>query len=207
MAGKGDIVEQALKLVMGGGDEAAQRAFANTRLKTPHGKPMRLYHMTPENISEFRASPENRSGPAVFLSPYSDYQPAYHQAAETDPSGKLTERFKEGANVMPVYADVRNPLMLDHPRKIREAAAKYQGGDPNFPRIITPEARAAMEAEGYDGVVFGGDNPIPYGDRPMDARLGHQEARDEEFLVFDPKRVKSAVSNTGEYDFTNPDIT
>ena len=207
MAGKGDIVEQALKLVMGGGDDAAKKAFANTRLKTPQGDPMRLYHMTPEDIFEFRASPENRSGPAVFLSPYSDYQPAYHQSAETDPSGELTERFKEGANVMPVYADVRNPLVLDHPRKIREAAAKYQGGDPQFPRIISPEARSSMEAEGYDGIVFGGDNPIPYGDRPMDARLGHQEARDEEFLVFDPKRVKSAVSNTGEYDFANPDIT
>ena len=207
MAGKGDIVERALKLVMGGGDDAAKKAFSNTRLKTPHGDPMRLYHMTPEDIFEFRASPENRSGPAVFLSPYSDYQPSYHQSAETDPSGELTEKFKEGANVMPVYADVRNPLVLDHPRKIKEAAAKYQGGDPNFPRIISPEARAALEAEGYDGIVFGGDNPIPYGDRPADARLGHQEARDEEFLVFDPRRIKSAISNTGEYDFTNPYIT
>jgi len=207
MAGKGDIVEQALKLIMGGGNDAAKKAFANTRLKTPQGDPMRLYHMTPEDIFEFRASPENRSGPAVFLSPYPDFQPAYHQSAELDPSGELTSQFKEGANVMPVYADVRNPLVLDHPRKIKEAAAKYQGGDRNFPRIMTPEARAAMEAEGYDGVVFGGDSPIPYGDRAMDARLGFQEARDEEFLVFDPKRVKSAVSNTGEYDFTNPDIT
>jgi len=207
MAGKGDIVEQALKLIMGGGNDAAKKAFANTRLKTPQGDPMRLYHMTPEDIFEFRASPENRSGPAVFLSPYPDFQPAYHQSAERGPSGELTSQFKEGANVMPVYADVRNPLVLDHPRKIKEAAAKYQSGDRNFPRIMTPEARAAMEAEGYDGVVFGGDNPIPYGDRAMDARLGFQEARDEEFLVFDPKRVKSAVSNTGEYDFTNPDIT
>jgi hypothetical protein len=207
MAGKGDIVEQALKLIMGGGNDAAKKAFANTRLKTPQGDPMRLYHMTPEDIFEFRASPENRSGPAVFLSPYPDFQPAYHQSAERGPSGELTSQFKEGANVMPVYADVRNPLVLDHPRKIKEAAAKYQGGDRNFPRIVTPEARAAMEADGYDGVVFGGDSPIPYGDRAMDARLGFQEARDEEFLVFDPKRVKSAVSNTGEYDFTNPDIT
>jgi hypothetical protein len=207
MAGKGDIVEQALKLLAGGGDDAAKRAFANTRLKTPQGDPMRLYHMTPEDIFEFRASPENRSGPAVFLSPYPDFQPAYHQSAERGPAGELTSKFKEGANVMPVYADVRNPLVLDHPRKIKEAAAKYQGGDPQFPRIISPEARAAMEAEGYDGIVFGGDNPIPYGDRPMDARLGFQEGRGEEFLVFDPKRVKSAISNTGEYDFTNPDIT
>ena len=205
--GGGEIVEQALKLIMGGGDDAAKKAFANTRLKTPQGDPMRLYHMTPEDISEFRASSENRSGPAVFLSPYPDFQPAYHQSAERGPAGELTSQFKEGANVMPVYADVRNPLVLDHPKKIKEASAKYQGGDPNFPRIVTPEARAAMEADGYDGVVFGGDSPIPYGDRAMDARLGFQEARDEEFLVFDPKRVKSAVSNTGEYDFTNPDIT
>lgn len=207
MAGKDDIVEMALRLISGGSDDAAKRAFANTRLKTPRGDPMRLYHMTPENISEFRASPENRSGPAVFLSPYPDFQPAYHQSAERGPAGELTSKFKEGANVMPVYADVRNPLVLDHPRKIKEAAAKYQGGDPQFPRIISPEARAAMEAEGYDGIVFGGDNPIPYGDRPMDARLGFQEGRGEEFLVFDPKRVKSAISNTGEYDFSTPDIT
>ena len=108
---------------------------------------------------------------------------------------------------MPVYADVRNPLVLDHPRKIREAAAKYQGGDRNFPRIVTPEAKAAMEADGFDAIIFGGDNPIPYGDRPMDARLGHQESRDEEFIIFDPRKIKSATANRGTYDTTNPDIT
>ena len=205
--GGGEIVEQALKLIMGGADDAAEKAFANTRFKTPQGKPMRLYHMTPNDITEFRASPENRSGPAVFLSPYADYQPAYHQAAETGPDGEITDVFKEGANVMPVYADVRNPLVLDHPRKIKEAAAKYQGGDREFPRYLSPKARAALEAEGYDGIILGGSNPIPYGDNPWDARLGHQEARDEEFLVFDPRRIKSAITNTGEYDFTNPDIT
>lgn len=204
MAGKKDIVEQALKLIAG---EPAERAFSGTFFKTPEGKPMRLYHMTPEDIQEFRVSPENRSGPAVFLSPYHDFQPAYHNSSYLNPLGEPTSSLKEGANVMPVYADVQNPLVLDHPRKIKEAASRYQGGDLNFPRILTPEARAAMEAEGYDGIVFGGENPIPYGDRPMDARLGHQEARDEEFIVFDPKRIKSAISNTGEYDFTNPDIT
>jgi hypothetical protein len=168
---------------------------------------MRLYHMTPNDITEFSASPENRSGPVVFLSPYADFQPAYHQAAELNDRGKFTSTFKEGANVMPVYADVRNPLVLDHPRKIKEAAAKYQGGDRKFPRIITPEAKAAMEADGFDAIIFGGDNPIPYGDRPMDARLGHQEARDEEFIIFDPGKIKSATGNRGTYDMTTPNIT
>lgn len=201
------IVDQALELVIGGGNDAAKKAFANTRLKTPQGDPMRLYHMTPEDIFEFRASPENRSGPAVFLSPYPDFQPAYHQSAERGPSGELTSQFKEGANVMPVYADVRNPLVLDHPRKIKEAAAKYQGGDREFPRYVSPEAKAAMEADGYDAIIFGGENPIPYGDRPMDARLGFQEARDEEIIIFDPKRIKSATGNRGTYDTSDPDIT
>ena len=191
-------------------EQAAQNfgaAFGQTYLKDPSGQPMRLYHMTPGDIREFSASPENRSGPVVFLSPYADYQPAYHQAAERGPKGELTDTFKEGANVMPVYADVRSPLVLDHPRKVREAAAKYQGGDRNFPRIVTPEAKAAMEADGFDAIIFGGDNAIPYGDRPMDARLGHQEARQEEFIIFDPKKIKSAISNEGTYDLTKGDIT
>lgn len=191
-------------------EQAAQNfdaAFGQTYLKDPSGKPMRLYHMTPGDIREFSASPENRSGPVVFLSPYADFQPAYHQAAELGERGEFTSIFKEGANVMPVYADVRNPLVLDHPRKIREAAAKYQGGDRKFPRIITPEAKAAMEADGFDAIIFGGDNPIPYGNRAMDARLGHQEARDEEFIIFDPKKIKSAIGNKGTYDLTKGDIT
>jgi hypothetical protein len=181
-------------------------AFGQTYLKDPSGKPMRLYHMTPGDIREFSASPDNRSGPVVFLSPYADFQPAYHQAAERGPRGELTDTFKEGANVMPVYADVRSPLVLDHPRKVREAAAKYQGGDRNFPRIVTPEAKAAMEADGFDAIIFGGDNAIPYGDRPMDARLGHQEARNEEFIIFDPKKIKSAIGNRGTYDLSTGDI-
>jgi hypothetical protein len=108
---------------------------------------------------------------------------------------------------MPVYADIRAPLILDHPTKIKAAAAKYQGGDNQFPRIVTPEAKAAMEADGFDGIIFGGDNPIPYGDRAQDARLGYQEARDEEIIVFDPRKIKSAIGNRGTYDMTTPDIT
>lgn len=181
--------------------------FGQTYLKDPQGNPMRLYHLTPQDITEFSASPKNRAGPVVFLSPYKDFQPAYHQAGVLGPRGEFTQEFREGANVMPVYADVRSPLVLDHPRKIREAAAKYQNGDREFPRYVSPEAKAAMEADGYDAIIFGGDNPIPYGDRPMDARLGHQEARDEEIIVFDPKKIKSAVGNKGTYDLTKGDIT
>lgn len=184
-----------------------EAAFGQTYLKDPSGKPMRLYHMTPGDFSEFSASPENRSGPVVFLSPYADFQPASHQSSEITARGKFSKDFKEGANVMPVYADVRSPLVLDHPRKIREAAAKYQGGDRNFPRIVTPEAKAAMEADGYDAIVFGGDNPIPYGQSARDARLGYQEGREEEIIIFDPRKIKSATSNRGTYDTSDPDIT
>lgn len=184
-----------------------QSTFGQTYLKDPQGNPMRLYHLTPQDITEFSASPKNRAGPVVFLSPYKDYQPAYHQAGVLGPRGEFTQEFREGANVMPVYADVRSPLVLDHPRKIREAAAKYQNGDREFPRYVSPEAKAAMEADGYDAIIFGGDNPIPYGNRPMDARLGHQEARDEEIIIFDPKKIKSAIGNKGTYDLTKGDIT
>jgi hypothetical protein len=188
-------------------DANFQSAFGQTYLKDPRGNPMRLYHLTPKDITELSAGEGNRSGPVVFLSPYADFQPAYHQAGKRNDQGGLTSELVEGANVMPVYADVRSPLVLDHPRKIREAAAKYQDGDRNFPRIITPEAKAAMEADGFDAIIFGGDNAIPYGDRPQDARLGFQESKDEEFIIFDPKRIKSATGNRGTYDTSDPDIT
>ena len=188
-----------------------EAAFGQTYLKDPSGKPMRLYHLTPGNFSEFSISPENRSGPVVFLSPYKDFQPAYHQAAERGPNGELTSTFKEGANVMPVYADVRNPLVLDSNEKIKEAQAKYQGGDRGFPYTVTPEAKAAMEADGYDAIIFGGNNPYPYrtetSTERWKPRLGFQENREEEFIIFDPRKIKSAVSNRGTYDTSNPDIT
>lgn len=188
-------------------DANFQSSFGQTYLKDPRGNPMRLYHLTPSDITEFSASPANRAGPVVYLSPYPEFQPAHHQAGVMGERGEFTGAFREGANVMPVYADVRNPLVLDHPRKIKEAAAKYQGGDREFPRYVSPEAKAAMEADGYDAIIFGGENPIPYGDRPMDARLGFQEARDEEIIIFDPKKIKSAIGNEGAYDLTKGDIT
>jgi hypothetical protein len=225
----GDVVDKALKLVTGAEEpattgirayhgsphdfaaESALRAFAETKLKTPKGKPMRLYHLTPGNFSEFSVSPENRSGPVVFLSPYADFQPAYHQAAERGPNDEITSIFKEGANVMPVYADVRNPLILDSNEKIKEAQAKYQSGDRGFPYFVKPEAKAAMEADGYDGIIFGGNNPAPYRSETFtegwNPHIGFQQNREEEIIVFDPQKVKSAISNTGKYDFTNPDIT
>jgi hypothetical protein len=165
--------------------------FGNSAITTslePNGKPRRLYHITPKNFDAFDVNRPDavgpmsaESGPVIFMSDDPENQPAAHNV------GGFKGKFKEGANVMPVYASIQNPLFIDYTSKAAERARFNLGR--GWPYIYTQEDVSKLQAAGYDGVFLTGQ----YGPN--------------EIVAFRPEQVKSAIGNEGTFDPTNPVIT
>jgi hypothetical protein len=161
---------------------------AITRSLEPNGKPRRLYHITPKNFDAFDVNQPDavdpsgsKSGPVIFMSDEAEDQPAAHNV------GGFKGKFKEGANVMPLYASIQNPLFIDYTSKAAERARFNLGR--GWPYIYTQEDVSKLQAAGYDGVFLVAD------DGP------------NEIVAFRPEQVKSAIGNEGTFDPANPVIT
>lgn len=138
------------------------------------GAPVRFYHGTKDDIAAFDLSHPGRKdlgwlGNGVYLT-----------SNEVDAEGY--SRAKSGAhapNVMPLYANVRNPYEASQADKQRLKHASQAAI-----QAFTQE----VKAKGHDGVVL------------------RDAGGDIELVVFDPAQVKSATGNNGGFDGSNPDI-
>lgn len=127
---------------------------------------------------------------------------------------------RDGARVMPVRVRATNPLRMPDIRQWNDpsawlTAARGMDGDVyrKIANLAEPFARAMREdlsvpretkikdafkrrmmelikKSGYDSVVY--DNQY--------------ESRGESYILFDSGQVKSAISNSGDYDYSNPNI-
>ena len=167
--------------------------FRNSKALTEDGQPMPLYHITPADIDEFipggpnlgvfsETGPEvdpNDSGRGIWLSPDPANIPAAHRVGGfPDANVGGGYKYKDGTNVLPVYASIQSPFIIDDDTS-REFARTVYG--PEFPFLISDEARAKLLEDGYDGIIVTKDT-------------GHQE-----FVVLEPTQIKS-VFNRGTFD-------
>lgn len=97
-----------------------------------------------------------------------------------------------GGNVIPAYLNVKNPKEMSPLEGNR--FGERLGADPKW---VTEEIEK-LKAQGYDSIVTTSDDPFY-------AMEGKKPPK--QYIIFEPNQAKSAIGNTGEYDFTNPDIT
>ena len=152
----------------------------------------KVYHATTANFNEFIPGGlnQNDSGQAIWLSPSATYQAALFRVGGQG-------RYNPGANVMPLYARLERPMVIDDKDMLEWARAAFEAGS-EFPQIITPRAKKLITEE-YDSIIFDGD------------ALGWNKGEPEgvtaqEIIVFEPTQIKSAIGNSGAFDPTNPDI-
>lgn len=143
-----------------------------------------LYHITPKNFSIFKPGGDQPelSGKAIWLSPNRDYLPAYHNVRGGQ-SG-----YNEGTNVMPVWANIRNPLVLHNSQEAKAFCDQHGLPSAGFPRYMTSAHRAKLINLRHDGVFFQPGTP------------------QEEVLALHPNQVKSAIGNQGTFDIDEDDI-
>jgi hypothetical protein len=188
----GGAIKKAAKALLPKGQQAvlspAEREENLRRFLDTSKIKDRLYHATPKDFREFKLGGDDPtlSGPAVWLTPSKEYQPAAHNIG----GGKWG--FAQGTNVMPVHVQAKNPLMLDDPTMIEWAREVFAGGSREFPDLMAPKWVEELKREGYDSII----HADPYGNR----------GGEHEVIMFHPERIKSAIGNRGTYDIADPDI-
>jgi hypothetical protein len=136
--------------------------FGDSKVVDEAGEPLVVYHGTDKSFDQF-------SKDGVETLGFPDKQGFYFT-----PDASYAEAY--GGTVMPVYLTIRNPYR-----------APRDGYEHTY---VSPTRRAALEAEGYDGVMFAGDDTRP-----------------AEIIVFRPEQAKSAIGNSGRFDPNSPSLT
>lgn len=153
----------------------------------------RLYHGTGRDITSFR--PNLESG-ATFLTP----SPAFANKFAMDDllydSNSAYRGAPSGANVMPVYAQVKNPWDYENPKHI-EAVAK----------TLDPQDRKAFRKQAPTGNWLAIEDHYPSIQQAGFDAAHVMEGGVKNLGVFNQKAIKSALGNRGTYDVTDPDIT
>lgn len=164
-------------------EENLQKFLGNSRIRD------RLFHATPSNFSAFKPGGNDPtvSGPAIWLTPNAKSQPAAHNISSR------SQQFREGTNVMPVYVQARSPLLLDDKLAIEWAREVYADGSREFPDLISQKTVDELKKGGYDSII----HADPYGNR----------GGEQEIIMFEPNKIKSAIGNRGTYDIEDADIT
>jgi hypothetical protein len=182
-------VRQQVGLDIAKQDEGAfKKWFGDSKVVNEDGSPMVVYHGTTQDIRQFKMSKEGSLGAGIYMTPSTEFANSYAE--------------QEGANVLPVYASIEKPLIIntvdrrfdpavdllvalgvkrEKAEAIVEKASEDKGG-------ITKEVMARAQKQGYDGIMQYRDGMLM------------------EVVAFSPYQVKSAIGNTGEFSRATADI-
>jgi GNAT superfamily N-acetyltransferase len=143
------------------------------------GNPLRLYHGTADDFSEFRhGHPNKKDAGWLGRGFYFTNSPAMANSYAMLKPGKAE-------NVMPVHLSLKNPFYatMEHKTALKNALMD----DP----YAAEEFRNKLMEAGHDGVI------LDYGTKD----------NVREYVAFDPTQIKSATGNQGTFDPSKPDIT
>lgn len=170
-------------------EENLARWLSGSPIRTESGDPKKLFHITAKDFDQFRAGgfDPKISGHATWLTDNPTYQPAAHNV-----QGRGGE-FREGTNVMPVYSNAKNPLMLDDQAMLDWAQQTFAKGSKEFPEVMPKQWADEVKDAGY-GYIHLADP--------------HKAGTPHEYIMLEPERqLKSAIGNRGTYDPNEPSIT
>ena len=206
-------------------DSAAfQRWFADSKVVDAEGKPLVVYHGSPNDFTVFSYKFNNSNGQADGRGFYFTDNRSYAEGYQSD-GGKLFE----------VYLSLQNPLnpkelTITKPelRKIINAIDPDGDGISNYAEDSRGYPGAAWRIRALDSAVnaiydssennadiigelyssFGGGTVLEEVRRisGYDGFMTRNENGDTVYVVFSPTQIKSATENVGTFDPENPDI-
>jgi hypothetical protein len=160
--------------------------FKNSKVVDTDGGPLVAYHGTNVDFSEFDVGGNNEIGSWFTATPTDDHYGDTSDARLAAEGFAYTQTDLYGGHeiVVPVYLSIKNPKELNG----YNAFTKLTRGSADGGKL-----RERLRREGYDGIVI----------RNSDTDSG--ESRDD-WVVFEPTQIKSAIGNRGTFDPADPNI-
>lgn len=169
-------------------DPNFRRFFEGSRLVDEYGEPMMFYHGTSKD-ADFNKMRVPRNGAWFAKSPAEASEYAMqNDSMDLRPAPTRENPFayapvNTASRVMPVYLNVRNPMLFPDPREFSDLLT--QAGGSNYKRgqgILFDRFRD----QGHDAVILGDNDVVT--------------------VLREPTQIKSATGNRGTYDPNDPDI-
>jgi hypothetical protein len=171
----------------------------------------RLYHGTTDDVPRFdpNMAGKKTGNLTTALGTFLSDNPAE--------SSRYAELWgTEGGNVMPVFAQLKNPYVMPYSEynNLAMGAWNRRMKDPDYDpnQIIkfgdveaqkrASEALKKHEEAGLQDVIKRRNELIEQGHDSIVINIGGNR----EIIVFDPKKIKSATGNRGTYDINDPDV-
>lgn len=195
--------------------EAFKKWFSDSKVIDESGKPKIVYHGTNQSFNIFNVS-----------------DVGIHAGTMDQANSRKGEKNSGEFRVMPLYMRINNPLRLkDSPSwkdpvfylqktgiaehlsapLVKKITGFYdelkgidlksvQGQEQALEMAMGINRRVARElkAQGYDGIVYKNTHD--------GTSLENKMREDDAWIVFDPEQIKSATTNNGNFDSSNPDI-
>ena len=159
--------------------EPLKRWMGDSTVVEPDGSPKVLYHGTRDDIEGYDLDHPNRKdtgwlGYGVYATDDAELASSYSQLKAGE----------AGPNIMPLYARLKNPYMATIEDKQRlQLISHNQGAEAG--RQASIDFTDKLKARGHDGVILDYE------------AAGYSPSR--EYVIFDPKDLKSATGNIGTY--------
>lgn len=169
-------------------DPNFRRFFEGSRLVDEYGEPMMFYHGTSKD-ADFNKMRVPRNGAWFAKSPAEASEYAMQndsmdlRPAPTRENPWAYAPVNTASRVMPVYLNVRNPMLFPDPREFSDLLT--QAGGSNYKRgqgILFDRFRD----QGHDAVILGDNDVVT--------------------VLREPTQIKSATGNRGTYDPNDPDV-
>lgn len=171
--------------------------FGDSRVVDADGKPLVVYHGTTKDFSKFRPADELPGGNVI---------PIFFTQNPDFASNTLYGGGEDGGRVMPVYLRAERIFDSSSAEDLRSLKREVELRDPLDPLVDEPISILSSSSnwnviEGYAGDIrnLGYDAMIVF--------ETNKSGGSRSLAVFDPRQIKSAIGNNGQFDPVNPDIT
>lgn len=160
--------------------------FEGSKVVDADGNPIRLYHGTDQDISVFKPSKEGGLGKGIYMTADPEFAGGYAMESA------FGDKRKGGSNVMPLYANISNPIQITYAYRQAPATQVLQALGVSQDKAIdivekayetkgnlTTELFSRAKKQGYDGIIY-----------------LNEDGSIREALAFEPNQIKSAFNQT-----------
>lgn len=186
-----DPASPSILLAQAQSREAAFNAwFQDSKAVDGKGEPLVMFHGTRADFSTFgNIGGRFESSKGYYFTTSADRASLYadsvnNLAEQWNPASPFAKAPEQGANVMPVYLQIRNPLVITQREGFESPEDTF---DANGGEFVSD-----AERHGYDGIIFKREK----GD-------GYDQVS---AVVFRPEQIKSAIGNRGTFDPSSSNI-